>query len=122
MAAEADNDIRIFNAYMQEPAGGHSRQRTLDITLGSLAAARCCLDGMQFADRALSFAKPHVRGDVLASALLLHAGLQALLLNVDADAGTSGLSGEHPHIASARLQIDQVAGGILMRMQNSGSA
>jgi hypothetical protein len=60
MKAHADNDVRTFGAFIEEAAPGsslHSRQHTLDITLGSLAAARSCFEGIALAHSAVSSVK-----------------------------------------------------------------
>lgn len=86
--AHADNDVRTFSAFIDESQAtdqGHSEQRTLEITLGALAAARSCLQGIDLAQRGLACVKAFLQSDAVAAALTLHASLSALLLNMDSD-------------------------------------
>lgn len=110
IAAHADADVRSFGAYIDElvcECEGPAEQRTLDVTLGSLAAARSCLAGMHLADEAKPLVSAFMRADIMAGALLLHASLMSLLVNVAIDGKgecSSAGEGEDPYLAIQALQ------------------
>ncbi|EJN34699.1 methenyl tetrahydrofolate cyclohydrolase [Pseudomonas sp. GM78] len=118
MKAHADNDVRAFSAYIEEPlsdAQGHSQQRTLEVTLGALAAARGCLQGIELAQCGLPCVKPSLQCDVVAAVLILHASLSALLLNVDSDVDQIVPSARRAELAQDRRDLQQKADEALAR-------
>ena len=122
LSAQADNDVRTFDAYIDETAHGvatHSEQRTLDITLGALAAARSGFKCLMLAEQALEHVAPHLRGDVVAGALIVHASLSALLLNVDSDASHLESEGITSTIWPSRKALQEEADSALQRIRLS---
>lgn len=122
LSAHADNDVRTFDAYIDETSHGgatHSEQRTLDITLGALAAARSAFECLLLAEQALEHVAPHLRGDVVAGALIAHASLSALLLNVDADASHLESEGIASTIWPSRKALQDEADTALERIRSS---
>lgn len=120
LAAHADNDVRTFQAYideLSENGGVHTQKRSLEITLASLAAARSCYEGLCLAQRAVPWVVAYMRNDVVSASLIMHASLSALLLNVDADcarlAPTEGL----PDPAQTRISLQREAEDVLRRIQ-----
>jgi formiminotetrahydrofolate cyclodeaminase len=117
--AHADNDVRAFSAYIEEPlaqAQGHSQQRTLDVTLGALAAARGCLQGIELAQRGLPCVKSTLQCDLVAAVLIMHASLSALLLNVDSDVDQIVPSARRTELAHDRCDLQQKADEALARV------
>lgn len=119
MKAQADNDIRAFSAFINEPllnSQGHSQQRILEITLGALAAARCCLQGIELAENGLRCVKPFLQCDVVAAILTMHASLSALLLNVDSDVDQLALSDRKSDLILSRSDLQRKADEALARV------
>jgi formiminotetrahydrofolate cyclodeaminase len=119
MKAHADNDVRMFSAFIKEPqvdSQGHSQQRTLEVTLGALAAARCCLQGIELAQRGLPCVKPLLQCDVVAAVLIMHASLSALLLNVDSDNDQLVPSVRRTEVVNSRRDLQQKADEALARV------
>lgn len=112
MKAHADNDVRTFGAFIgKSPPGspGHSRQEALDITLGSLAAARSCFEGILLAQAAAPSVKKTLQCDVVSSAWMMHASLSALLINVDADAANLPDSNQKQDAMRTRADLQSQA-------------
>lgn len=119
MKAHADNDVRTFRAYIEEPeaeANGHSHQLTLEVTLGALAAARCCVEGIELAELSLHGVKPVLQCDVIAAVFFLHASLSALLLNVDADANQLVPSDRKIQLMHDRRELQRLADEVVVRV------
>lgn len=123
MKAHADNDMRTFGAFIEKSASGssgHNHQQALDITLGSLAAARSCYEGIALAQGAVSNVKRELQCDVLSSALMMHASLSALLINVDADAANLPASSQTNEMMRARANLQSQADEVLTRLRCGG--
>lgn len=121
LKAHADNDVRTFRAYIDETPerGGHTKQRALDITLGSLAAARSCYEGLCLAERAMGLVHTHVRTDVISAALIMHASLCAMLLNVDSDCSQVESLGDSPVSKATRSALQSEADMTLQRLRRN---
>jgi formiminotetrahydrofolate cyclodeaminase len=120
MKAHADNDMRTFGAFIEDARTGssrHSRQHALDITLGSLAAARSCYEGIVLAQSAVSNVKRALQCDVVSSALMMHASLSALLINVDMDAANLPASSQTTELMRARADLQSQADELLARLR-----
>jgi formiminotetrahydrofolate cyclodeaminase len=120
MKAHADNDVRTFGAFIEEAApvsSLHSRQHTLDITLGSLAAARSCFEGIALAHSAVSSVKKALRCDVVSSAVMMHASLTALLINVDTDAANLARYSRTEELIRTRADLQSQADELLARLR-----
>jgi formiminotetrahydrofolate cyclodeaminase len=120
MKAHADNDMRTFGAFIENAAtesSRHSRQHALDITLGSLAAARSCHEGIVLAQSAFSNVKRALQCDVVSSALMMHASLSALLINVDMDAANLPASIQTIELMRARADLQSQADELLARLR-----
>ena len=124
LAAHADNDVRTFQAYideLSEKAGVHTQERILEITLASLAAARSCYEGLCLAERAMPWVVTHMRSDVVSAALIMHASLCALLLNVDADCAQLEQEQHVPDPTAARSLLQREGENVLRRIQASNA-
>ncbi|MCI8211393.1 hypothetical protein AUC61_17840 [Pseudomonas sp. S25] len=125
LAAHADNDMRTFQAYideLSEKGGVHTQELTLGITLASLAAARSCHEGLCLAEQALPWVMKHMRSDVTSAALIVHASLCALLLNVDADRAGLEQHDDVPDPIATRLLLQQEADQALRRIKAASIA
>jgi formiminotetrahydrofolate cyclodeaminase len=114
--AHADNDMKTFGAFIEDSAAsasGHDPQLSLDVTLGSMAAARSCLQGIELAAAATPCVKKSLRCDVLSCALMLHACLSALLINVEADAGNLSCPDQAISVMRDRVRIQRAADKLL---------
>lgn len=118
--AHADNDMKTFGAFIEDSAAsasGHDPQLSLDVTLGSMAAARSCLQGIELAAAAMPCVKKSLRCDVMSCALMLHASLSALLINVDADAGNLSGSRQGARVMGDRADIQRAADVLLASLR-----
>jgi formiminotetrahydrofolate cyclodeaminase len=107
LAADADEDVRAFRAYMaamklpkatdEEKSARRQamQQATRAATQAPLAAGRHILEALQMAQHAVPLAHLHVVSDVGAGAALLEGALKAVLYNVDINL---------PSLADAALQ------------------
>ncbi|WP_159811730.1 cyclodeaminase/cyclohydrolase family protein [Pseudomonas sp. 18058] len=121
MKAHADNDMRTFGAFTENAAAGSSRpsrQYALDITLGSLAAARSCYEGIALAQSAISKVKRTLQCDVVSSALMMHASLSALLINVETDAANFTPSTHTEELTRTRAELQSQADELLARLRS----
>ncbi|VEF10821.1 methenyltetrahydrofolate cyclohydrolase [Pseudomonas fluorescens] len=125
MKAHADNDMRTFGAFIENGATGssrHSRQHALDITLGSLAAARSCYEGIALAQSAIAKVKKALHCDVVSSALMMYASLSALLINVDTDAANLTPSTHTEELTRTRAELQSQADELLARLRRISPA
>jgi formiminotetrahydrofolate cyclodeaminase len=114
--AHADNDMKTFAAFIENStasASGHDPQLSLDVTLGSLAAARSCLQGIELAAAAMPCVKKSLKCDVTSCALMLHGSLSALLINVEADAGNLSCPEQARSVMGDRARIQSAADSLL---------
>lgn len=118
--AHADNDMKTFGAFIEDSASsssGHDPQLSLDVTLGSLAAARSCLKGIELAAAGMPRVKKTLKCDVTSCALMLHASLSALLINVDADADNLSGSRQGARVMGDRAEIQRAADDLLASLR-----
>lgn len=108
--AFADDDMQAFEAYLDslhdDPEA--RQQASRQACAVPLATARSCLQALELAVAAWPQTALHVRSDVHAGALLIHAALSAVLLNVDADLAALGdrVAQQQTRQARRRLQDD----------------
>jgi formiminotetrahydrofolate cyclodeaminase len=90
LAAHADHDMRAFGRFIEDlpHTGPQDAQRQRDVRRMSEGACQAATDAQQALDLAVA-ALPHaasgLRCDVTAGGLMLHASVQALLLNIAED-------------------------------------
>ncbi|MBD1553257.1 cyclodeaminase/cyclohydrolase family protein [Pseudomonas typographi] len=87
-------------------AATDGRQNALNVTLGALAGACSCLEGLEPVEGSLPWVAAPLQSELVAAALILHAGLSAMLLNVAADAGELDAAQEalDPQQVASQLQ------------------
>ena len=116
--AFADADIRAFQAYLHA-----SRDDTADLQTASrqacavpLATAHSCLEALDLANEAWPRVAAVVRSDVQAGALLIHAGLSAALINVDADMASLDDTAAREQAGRARERLQTDADKVLQQL------
>ncbi len=114
LADYADADVLAFADYIEalkhDQSQAPNRQRAARRTSAvSLRAARCCARALALARQA----RPHTAGaltsDIEAGALLLHAGLSALLINLEVDLGELVDDSERQRLHAARRLVQHEA-------------
>jgi formiminotetrahydrofolate cyclodeaminase len=90
LAAHADADMRAFGRFIEDlahtaPEDAQRQADVLRMTEGARQAAEDALEALELAVAALPASEPGLRCDVLAGGQLIHASLQALLLNLQED-------------------------------------
>jgi formiminotetrahydrofolate cyclodeaminase len=125
--AFADHDMQAFDNYLSANRDGDLQRKqnaARQACAVPLALAHCCLEALELAVAAWPCTDPIVQSDVQAGAVLIHAGLSAALINVDADrASLSDASAQH-QAAQSRRRL-QAEGDRLLRQlldQVDGSA
>ncbi|MBS7455743.1 cyclodeaminase/cyclohydrolase family protein [Coralloluteibacterium stylophorae] len=89
LGAYADEDVRAFARHLRADDAdvtGAEGQAHRNACAVPLATAHACLEGLGLALAAWPLCAAALRSDVHAGALLLDAGLRAVLVNVEADA------------------------------------
>ncbi|MBK3868910.1 hypothetical protein GFL09_14675 [Pseudomonas stutzeri] len=117
--AFADDDMQAFDDYLSAARRGQpeSRQAASRQTCAvPLATAHCCLQALGLAVSAWPLVLPMLRSDVQAGALLVHAGLSAALINVDADLPMVEDVAERDLVAQARQRLQEQADERLRRL------
>ncbi|MBA1200355.1 hypothetical protein G7009_00860 [Pseudomonas capeferrum] len=119
LAEQADNDVRTFEAYVNEVSGdsnGHSSKTIMDVTLAAITGARSCCTGLEMAERGLSQVLPYMRSDVVAAALIMHASLCALLINAKQDAEQLDSPQDQAELGQVIAQLQTQADQLLKRI------
>lgn len=118
--AFADADIRAFQEYLQ---ASHHQTAAADLQAASrqvcavpLATARSCLKALELANEAWPLVAAVVRSDIQAGALLIHAGLRAALINVEADLGSIEDNQSREQVAQLHRRLRSEADGLLQRL------
>ncbi|WP_158635478.1 cyclodeaminase/cyclohydrolase family protein [Pseudomonas duriflava] len=122
LGAYADADIKAFKTYMnvmkeKDEPQKEVKNATQQVVEVPLATAKACLEGVRLAKQALPLTVEPVRSDILSGALLLQAGLSAVLLNVDVN--LSNLQETHARDAAkrARSQLQDEADELLAELR-----
>ncbi|WP_136068626.1 cyclodeaminase/cyclohydrolase family protein [Modicisalibacter radicis] len=110
----ADEDVDAFNAYLaavKRPRDSDAEKRTRERAIQAaaeranrvpLATARCCLEALKLAGRALEKTAGNLHSDTLAGGLMLHAALSSVLTNVDANLASLHDDTERESMAAER--------------------
>lgn len=122
--AFADADIRAFQNYLHA-----SRDDTADLQTASrqacavpLATAHSCLEALELANEAWPLVAAVVRSDVQAGALLIHAGLSAALINVDADMASLDDASAREQAGRSRERLQNDADKVLQQLLDLAGA
>nr|WP_298415986.1 cyclodeaminase/cyclohydrolase family protein [uncultured Halomonas sp.] len=103
LSGHADEDIQAFEAYQDALKQVHDdndkqaglNEATQRINRVPLAMAETCCETLKVAVSSLALTDTNLKSDAVAGGLLLHAGLSAVLLTVDAN--LSGIEDEERH-------------------------
>ncbi|XKY13031.1 cyclodeaminase/cyclohydrolase family protein [Stutzerimonas stutzeri] len=115
--AFADDDVKAFGDYLSAAREGEPEQKqaaSRQACAVPLALAHCCLEALELAVDAWPCTDPNVQSDTRAGAVLIHAGLSAALINVDADMGGLEDAANRDQAARMRTRL-QAEGDDLVR-------
>ena len=121
--AFADDDMQAFDDYLS--AARHSEFEDKQAAARQacavpLALAHCCLEALELAVDAWPRTDPIVQSDVQASAVLIHAGLSAALINVDADMASLDDAAAQDQVGRTRRRLQSEGDALLRRLVDSG--
>jgi formiminotetrahydrofolate cyclodeaminase len=83
-----------------------------------LALAHCCLEALDLSVNAWPLTDPNVQSDAQAGAVLIHSGLSAALINVDADMGSLDNPTARDQAAQTRTRLQDEGDGLLKRLRD----
>ena len=109
--AFADDDMQAFNDYLSAARDGQPERKqsaSRQACAVPLALAHCCLEALNISVSAWPLTAKNVRSDVQAGGMLIHAGLSAALVNVDADMPSlnDASAREQAGVTRQRLQVE----------------
>lgn len=121
--AFADDDMQAFDDYLS--AARHSEVEDKQAAARQacavpLALAHCCLEALELAVDAWPRTDPIVQSDVQAGAVLIHAGLSAALINVDADMTSLEDPSAQDQAGRTRRRLQSEGDALLRRLVDSG--
>ncbi|WP_417791432.1 cyclodeaminase/cyclohydrolase family protein [Stutzerimonas xanthomarina] len=121
--AFADDDLQAFDDYLS--AARHSEFEDKQAAARQacavpLALAHCCLEALELAVDAWPRTDPIVQSDVQAGAVLIHAGLSAALINVDADMTSLEDPSAQDQAGRTRRRLQSEGDALLRRLVDSG--
>ena len=119
--AFADDDVRAFEDYLNAARNGEPEQKqaaSRQACAVPLALAHCCLEALELAVDAWPCTDPNVQSDAQAGAVLIHAGLSAALINVDADMASIEDAASRDQVAQTRTRLQAEGDDLLQRLLN----
>ncbi|WP_417776347.1 cyclodeaminase/cyclohydrolase family protein [Stutzerimonas xanthomarina] len=121
--AFADDDMQAFDDYLS--AARHvevedKQAAARQACAVPLALAHCCLEALELAVDAWPRTDPIVQSDVQAGAVLIHAGLSAALINVDADMASLDDAAAQDQVGRTRRRLQSEGDALLRRLVDSG--
>jgi len=122
--AFADDDMRAFSDYLSAARDGEIEDKQAAARQACavpLALAHCCLEALGVAVDAWPCAAANVRSDIRAGAVLIHAGLSAALINVDADMPSLDDGAAREQTGHIRQRLQSEGDALLQRLVDSGS-
>ncbi|MCQ4257315.1 cyclodeaminase/cyclohydrolase family protein [Stutzerimonas stutzeri] len=114
--AFADDDVQAFRGYLDAARAGEPEQKqaaSRQACAVPLALAHCCLEALDLAVKAWPLTDPNVQSDAQAGAVLIHSGLSAALINVDADMGSLDDPTARDQAAQTRMRLQDEGDGLL---------
>ncbi|MCQ4319010.1 cyclodeaminase/cyclohydrolase family protein [Stutzerimonas stutzeri] len=117
--AFADDDDRAFGDYLNAAREGEPEQKqaaSRQACAVPLALAHCCLEALALAVDAWPCTDPNVQSDTRAGAMLIHAGLSAALINVDADMASIEDAASRDQVAQTRTRLQAEGDDLLQRL------
>ncbi|BAP81517.1 hypothetical protein MT1_4344 [Pseudomonas sp. MT-1] len=117
--AFADDDVRAFVDYLNAARDGESEQKqaaSRQACAVPLALAHCCLEALELAVDAWPCTNSNVQSDAQAGTVLIHAGLSAALINVDADVASLEDAVSRDQVAQSRTRLQAEGDDLLQRL------
>lgn len=117
--AFADDDMQAFDDYLSAARHGepeHKQAAARQACAVPLALAHCCLQALELATNAWPCTAANVQSDIQAGAILIHAGLSAALVNVDADMASLDDASAREQAGVARQRLQTEGDGLLKRL------
>lgn len=121
--AFADDDMQAFDDYLSAARHGEVEDKQAAARQACavpLALAHCCLEALELAVDAWPRTDPIVQSDVQAGAVLIHAGLSAALINVDADMASLDDAAAQDQVGRTRRRLQSEGDALLRRLVDSG--
>lgn len=119
--AFADDDVRAFGDYLNAAREGEPEQKqaaSRQACAVPLALAHCCLEALELAVDAWPCTALIVQSDARAGAVLIHAGLSAALINVDADLASIDDAASRDQAGLTRGRLQTEGDDLLQRLLN----
>ncbi len=119
----ADDDVQAFSDYLSAARDGEAEDTQAAARQACavpLALAHCCLEALELAVDAWPLTDPNVQSDVQAGAALIHAGLSAALINVDADMPSLDSGAAHEQAGQTRRRLQDEGDALLRRLADPG--
>lgn len=114
--AFADDDMQAFSEYLSATRDGDPEDQQAAARQACavpLALAHCCLQALELAATAWPCSAENVQSDIQAGAVLIHAGLSAALINVDADMASLDDIQSREQAGSSRQRLQTEGDGLL---------
>lgn len=120
--AFADDDVQAFGHYLKAAREGEPEQKqaaSRQACAVPLALAHCALEALDLAVKAWPLTDQNVQSDAQAGAVLIHAGLSAALINVDADMASIDDSASRDQAEQTRKRLQDEGDDLLQRLLDS---
>ncbi|WP_417781031.1 cyclodeaminase/cyclohydrolase family protein [Stutzerimonas xanthomarina] len=121
--AFGDDDMQAFDDYLSAARHGEFEDKQAAARQACavpLALAHCCLEALELTVDAWPRTDPIVQSDVQAGAVLIHAGLSAALINVDADMTSLEDPSAQDQARRTRRRLQSEGDALLRRLVGSG--
>lgn len=119
----ADDDMQAFSDYLSAARDGETEDKRATARQACavpLALAHCCLEALDIAVDAWPRTAATVQSDVQAGAILIHAGLSAALINVDADMSNLDRAAAREQAGQTRQRLQSEGDALLRRLVDPG--
>ena len=120
--AFADDDVQAFGDFLSAARTGEPEQKqaaSRQACAVPLALAHCALEALDLAVKCWPHTDSNVQSDAQAGAVLIHAGLSAALINVDADMASIDDSASRDQAAQTRERLQDEGDELLQRLLKS---
>ncbi|WP_462381674.1 cyclodeaminase/cyclohydrolase family protein [Pseudomonas sp. Marseille-QA0892] len=122
LMSSADEDARAFGGFIEADSEEARQQAARDSIAVPLATAHACRSALRLAEHAKPLVKQSVRPDVVAGALMLHAAMDAVLLNVEVNLALIPDQAERDDLAASRDRLRTEANQIWLSLQRTEPA
>ena len=117
--AFADDDVQAFGDYLDAARSGEPEQKqaaSRQACAVPLALSHCALEALELAVQAWPLTDSNVQSDAQAGAVLIHAGLSAALINVDADMASIDDAASRDQAEQTRRRLQAEGDDLLQRL------